>query len=95
VRTRPHDQYKFDCVLPFLACVIDCVCKDKPSWQGYSCVTGDNQQSSGVVIARSPSLGALDHQHRDLYTIKFIVPLGRSDLILLSSSINYQVAYEV
>jgi hypothetical protein len=31
---------------------------------------GDNQRSSGVVIARSRSLEALDHQHRDLHPIK-------------------------
>jgi hypothetical protein len=30
----------------------------------------DNQWSSGVVIARSRSLGALNHQRRDLHTIK-------------------------
>jgi hypothetical protein len=33
-------------------------------------VTGDNQQSRGVVIARNRSLGALDHQRRDLHSIK-------------------------
>jgi hypothetical protein len=31
-------------------------------WRGHSCVMGDNQWSSGVVIARIYSLGALDHQ---------------------------------
>jgi hypothetical protein len=31
---------------------------------------GDNQRSSGVVIARSRSLGGLDHQRRDLHPIK-------------------------
>jgi hypothetical protein len=31
---------------------------------------GDNQQSRGVVIARNRSLGALDHQRRDLHSIK-------------------------
>jgi hypothetical protein len=39
-------------------------------WQGHSCVKGDNQQSSGVVIARNRSLGALDHQRQDLHPIK-------------------------
>jgi hypothetical protein len=34
------------------------------------CVTGDNQWSSGVVIVRSRSLRALDHQRRDLHPIK-------------------------
>jgi hypothetical protein len=34
------------------------------------CVTGDNQRSHGVVIARNRSLGALDHQRRDLHSIK-------------------------
>jgi hypothetical protein len=55
---------------PVLACVLDCACRDKPSWRGYSCVTGDNQRSRGVVIARNHSLGALDHQRRDLHSIK-------------------------
>jgi hypothetical protein len=32
--------------------------------------SGDNQQSSGVVIARSRSLGALDYQRQDLHPIK-------------------------
>jgi hypothetical protein len=31
---------------------------------------GDNQWSCGVVIARNRSLGALDHQRRDLHSIK-------------------------
>jgi hypothetical protein len=31
---------------------------------------GDNQRSHGVVIARNRSLGALDHQRRDLHSIK-------------------------
>jgi hypothetical protein len=30
----------------------------------------DNQRSRGVVIARNRSLGALDHQRRDLHSIK-------------------------
>jgi hypothetical protein len=58
-----------DCVL---ACVLDCACRDKPSWRGHSCVTGDNQWSRGVVIARNRSLGALDHQRRDLHSIKLL-----------------------
>jgi hypothetical protein len=70
VRPPPRDQYSFDCVLPVLACVLDCACKDKPSWWGHSCVTGDNQWSSGVAIARICSLGALDHQRRGLHPIK-------------------------
>jgi hypothetical protein len=53
----------FDCVLPILACVLVCACRDKPSWQGHSCDTGDNQQSNGVVIARSHLPRVLDHQH--------------------------------
>jgi len=61
-----------------LACVLDCACRDKPSWRGHSCDTDDNQRSSGVVITRNRSLGALDHQRRDLHPIKFIIPLGRS-----------------
>jgi hypothetical protein len=31
---------------------------------------GDNQRSRGVVIVRNRSLGALDHQRRDLHSIK-------------------------
>jgi hypothetical protein len=31
---------------------------------------GDNQWSRGVVIARNHSLRALDHQRRDLHSIK-------------------------
>jgi hypothetical protein len=31
---------------------------------------GDNQRSRGVVIARNSSLRALDHQRRDLHSIK-------------------------
>jgi hypothetical protein len=31
---------------------------------------GDNQQSRGVVIAMDRSLGALDHESRDLHSIK-------------------------
>jgi hypothetical protein len=53
-----------------LACVLDCTCRDKPSWRGHLCVIGDNQQSRGVVIARNRSLGALDHQRRDLHSTK-------------------------
>jgi hypothetical protein len=55
---------------PILACVLDCACRDKPSWRGHSCVTGDNQWSRGVVIVWNRSLGALDHQRRDLHSIK-------------------------
>ena len=54
-----------------LACVLDCACRDKPSWRGHSCDMDDNQQSSGVVITRNRSLGALDDQRRDLHPIKF------------------------
>jgi hypothetical protein len=68
--TPPHDQCSFDCVLSILACVLDCACRDKPLWRGHSCVTGDNQRGSGVVIARIHSFGALDHQRRDLHPIK-------------------------
>jgi hypothetical protein len=53
-----------------LACVLDCACRDNPSWRGHSCVMGDNQRSRGVVIARNRSLEALDHQRRDLHSIK-------------------------
>jgi hypothetical protein len=56
-----------------IACVLDCACKDKTLWRGHSCVTGGNQWSRGVVIARNRSLGALDHQRRDLHSIKLSV----------------------
>src|SRR5207237_5747402 len=65
--TPLRDQYSFDCNFSVLACVLGCTCRDKPSWRGHSCDTGDNQRSSGVVIARSRSFGALDHQRRDLH----------------------------
>jgi hypothetical protein len=68
--TPTRNQHSFGCVLPVLACVLDCACRDNPSWRGHSCVTSDNQRSSGVVIARICSLGALDHQRRDLHPIK-------------------------
>jgi hypothetical protein len=68
--TPPRDQCSFDYVLPVLACVLDCACKDKPSWKGHSYVTCDNQWSSGVVIARIRSLRALDHERRNLHPIK-------------------------
>src|SRR6266498_2774606 len=65
--TPLRDQYSFDCNFSVLACVLGCTCRDKNSWRGHSCDTGDNQRSSGVVIARSRSFGALDHQRRDLH----------------------------
>jgi hypothetical protein len=37
---------------PVLACILDCACRDKPSWRGHPCDMGDNQWSSGVVVAR-------------------------------------------
>jgi hypothetical protein len=64
------NQHSFGCILPVLACVLDCTCRDKPSWRGRSCVTVDNLRSSGVVITRNRSLGALDYQRRDLHPIK-------------------------
>jgi hypothetical protein len=57
---------------PVLACVLGCTCRDKPPWWGHLCGTGDNPCSSGVVIVRICSLGALDHQHRDLHLIKLL-----------------------
>jgi hypothetical protein len=60
--TPTRNQHSFGCVLPILACVLDCACRDKILWRGHSCVKGDNQWSSGVVIARIRSFGALDHQ---------------------------------
>jgi hypothetical protein len=33
---------------------------------------GDNQRIRGVVIERNRSLGALDHQRRDLHSIKIL-----------------------
>jgi hypothetical protein len=52
---------------PVLACVLDYACKDKPSWQGHSCDTGDNQWSNGVVIAGFCSFGGFDHQRQVLH----------------------------
>jgi hypothetical protein len=68
--TPTRDQYNFGCILHVLACDVDCACRDKPSWRGHSCVTDDNQCSSGVVIAKIRSFGTLDHQRRDLHPIK-------------------------
>jgi hypothetical protein len=68
--TLTRNQHNFGCVLPVLACVLDCAFRDKPLWRGHLCVTGDKQCSRGVVIARIRSLGALDHQRRDLHPIK-------------------------
>jgi hypothetical protein len=68
--TPTLNQHSFGCVLHVLACVHNCTCRDKPSWQGHSCVTVDNQRTGGVLIARSRLFGALDHQRRDLHTIK-------------------------
>jgi hypothetical protein len=71
---------------PVLACVLDCACRDKPSWRGHSCDMGDNQWSSGVVIAGFCSFGTLDHQRRVLH---------QSSLPYLSEvrdSTSYQVA---
>jgi hypothetical protein len=52
-----------------------------------SCVTGDNKWIRGVVIARIRSLGALDHQRRDVHPIK----LSYLTEDQTSSSINYTV----
>jgi hypothetical protein len=68
--TPPRDQYNFGCVLHVLACVLDCGCRDNPSWLGHSCVTGNNQWSNGVVIEMICLLRALNHEHRDLHPIK-------------------------
>jgi hypothetical protein len=69
--TPSRNQYNFGCVSFLLLLVfLIALCRDKPLWQGHSCVTGDNQRSRGVVIARNRSLGALDHQRRDLHSIK-------------------------
>jgi hypothetical protein len=75
--TPTRNQHNFGCVLPVLTCVLNCACKHKPSWRGYSCVTDDSQWSSGVVIAWIRSLGALDHRRRDLYPIK--IPYLKED----------------
>lgn len=56
-----------DCNSNVIACVLDCACRNKPSWRVHPCDMGDYQWSSGVVITRSCSLGALDHQCWDLY----------------------------
>jgi hypothetical protein len=63
--------------------------------RGQSCAIGDNQQSGGVVIARIRSLGALDHQRRDLHPIKLSYLTKDQTSIILSIGIKIQVAHEV
>jgi hypothetical protein len=48
---------------------------------------GDNQRSRGVVIARNRSLGALDHQRRDLHSIKlsYLTEDRVASIIMLSA----------
>src|SRR6266508_1903467 len=93
--TPLRDQYSFDCNFSVLACVLGCTCRDKPSWRGHSCDTGDNQRSSGVVIARSRSFGALDHQRRDLHFNRLYLTSRKIRPNPLSSGISYQVSREV
>jgi hypothetical protein len=92
--TPSRNQHSFDCILPVLACVLDYACRDKTSWWGHLCVTGNNQQSSGVVIARIRSLGALDHQRRDLQHSSYRTS-WKIGPCTLSSGIKIRVAPEV
>jgi hypothetical protein len=41
--TPSRNQHSVGCVLLVLACVLDYACRDNLLWEGYSCVTGDNQ----------------------------------------------------
>src|SRR6266540_3305962 len=93
--TPLRDQYSFDCNFSILACVLGCTCRDKPSWRDHSCDTGDNQRSSGVVIARSRSFGTLDHQRRDLHFNRLYLTSRKIEPNPLSSDISYQVPREV
>jgi hypothetical protein len=74
---RPHLMINtVDCVFHVLTCVLDCTCRDKTSWRGHSCVMGNNQLSSGVVIARIGS-----SMSRSLPN-QVILPQGRLSLTL-------------
>src|SRR5436189_1129018 len=53
------------------------------------------KRSSGVVIARSRSFGALDHQRRDLHFNRLYLTSRKIGPNPLSSGISYQVAREV
>jgi hypothetical protein len=94
---RPHliINGSFDYVLPVLSCVLDCACRDKPSLRGHSCVTVDNQWSSGVVIARICSFGALDRQRRDLHPIKlsYLTEDGASPFYQVVSRFRFSIRY--
>jgi hypothetical protein len=91
--TPTRNQHNFGCDLPILVCVLDCASGDKPSWQGHSCVTGDNQRSNVVVIMRIHSLGVLDHQRRDLYPIKlfYLTEDRASSCITYTTKLSYML----
>jgi hypothetical protein len=61
------------------------------------CAQVGNQRSHGVVTARvrTDAIQILHHQRRDLHQSTYLVPLGRSELILLSSGIRFWVSREV
>jgi hypothetical protein len=61
------------------------------------CARVGNQRSHGVVTARVriDAIRSLRHQRRDLHQSTYPVPLGRSELILLSSGIRFCVSCEV
>jgi hypothetical protein len=61
------------------------------------CAQVGNQRSRGVVTARvrTDVVRSLHHQRRDLHQSTYPIPLGRSELILLSSGIRFCVSCEV
>ena len=68
--TPSRNQYNFGCV-SFLFLLVFLIALAGISLRGEVIrVTGDNQRSRGVVIARNRLLGVLDHQRRDLHSIK-------------------------
>jgi hypothetical protein len=69
--TLSRNQHNLVAFFPFLMVFLIALLGISLLCRGHSCVMGDNQQSSGVVIARSRSLGALDYQCRDLHPINY------------------------
>jgi hypothetical protein len=82
---------------PILACILDCTCRDKPSWQGQSvCAWIDNQQICGIVIATVRSLCSEPSSSMlRSPSINLPLPLRRSGSNPSSCCIKFQVACEV
>jgi hypothetical protein len=61
------------------------------------CACAGNQRSCGVVTARvrTDAVWSPHHQRRDRHQLTYPVPLGRSQLVLLSSGIRFWVSCEV